>query len=371
MADNSTILAYLEPFYTLQNPTDAPAKTDSFHDSAYYDVATADICLVITYIAIMAVLRDVLRLWVFEPFAKWKLTKDLNRRRQRKAALAKATNGSAISHVANGNHLANGKSHSNGAANGNALPPPTRKELRQLNHRVIRFAEQGWSFVYYTAQWAFGLYVHYHLPTRLLDPQNLWLGYPHTPLAAPVKVYYLLQTAFYLHQVLILNAEARRSDHYQMMTHHVVTVILMLTSYFTHFTRVGCVIMMLMDCSDIFLPLAKMVRYLDISQFATDCLFGMFMVSWLITRHVLFLFVIYSTIFHVPKLIDFRWDYESKVFITYRGHIGFGVLLLVLQALQIAWFTMICRVAWRVVTGSGAEDERSDEEDEESDKKEE
>ena len=157
MAGNSTILAYLEPFYTLQSPTDAPTKTDSFHNSAYYDVATLDICLVITYIAIMAVLRDVLRLWVFEPFAKWKLTRDLKRRRQRKAALAKAANGSANSHVANGNHLANGNGHLNGAANGNTLPPPTRKELRQLNHRVIRFAEQGWSFVYYTAQWAFGL----------------------------------------------------------------------------------------------------------------------------------------------------------------------------------------------------------------------
>lgn len=57
-----------------------------------------------------------------------------------------------------------------------------------------------------------------------------------------------------MHQMLILNAEARRKDHVQMMAHHIITVILMVTSYFTNFTRVGCVIMVLMDWCDIFLP---------------------------------------------------------------------------------------------------------------------
>jgi acyl-CoA-dependent ceramide synthase len=57
-----------------------------------------------------------------------------------------------------------------------------------------------------------------------------------------------------MHQILILNAEARRKDHAQMMAHHIITVILMVTSYFTNFTRVGCVIMVLMDWCDIFLP---------------------------------------------------------------------------------------------------------------------
>jgi len=96
--------------------------------------------------------------------------------------------------------------------------------------------------------------VHYHLPTKLLDPTDLWRDYPHIPLAAPVKFYYLTQSAFYLHQILIINAEARRKDHVQMMAHHIITVFLILGSYFTNFSRVGCVIMVLMDFCDIFLP---------------------------------------------------------------------------------------------------------------------
>lgn len=98
--------------------------------------------------------------------------------------------------------------------------------------------------------------MHHNLPTRVLDPVDLWLNYPHVPLAGTVKFYYLTQTAFYLHQVLILNAEARRKDHYQMMAHHVITIVLMVTSYAYNFTRIGCVIMVLMDCCDIFLPVS-------------------------------------------------------------------------------------------------------------------
>ena len=56
-----------------------------------------------------------------------------------------------------------------------------------------------------------------------------------------------------MHQILILNAEARRKDHVQMMTHHIITVVLMVASYFANFTRVGCVIMVLMDLCDVLL----------------------------------------------------------------------------------------------------------------------
>jgi acyl-CoA-dependent ceramide synthase len=90
----------------------------------------------------------------------------------------------------------------------------------------------------------------------MLNPTGLWVNYPHIPLAAPLKFYYVTQIAFYLHQVFILNAEARRKDHVQMMTHHVITIGLMASSYFLNFTRIGCLTMILMDWCDIFLPVS-------------------------------------------------------------------------------------------------------------------
>ena len=63
-----------------------------------------------------------------------------------------------------------------------------------------------------------------------------------------------MQISLYVHLVLLLNAEAPRKDYWQMMTHHVVTIVLIVASYWYNFTRVGCSIMVLMDWCDIFLP---------------------------------------------------------------------------------------------------------------------
>lgn len=96
--------------------------------------------------------------------------------------------------------------------------------------------------------------MHCNVPTEVLNPVDAWVNYPNVPLAGPLKFYYLTQCAFYAHQILILNAEAHRKDHWQMMTHHFITVTLMLMSYFYNCTRVGVLIMMLMDLPDVFLP---------------------------------------------------------------------------------------------------------------------
>jgi len=207
----------------------------------------------------------------------------------------------------------------------------------------------------------------------MLHPsESVWANYPNLPLPGPVKLYYLNEAAFYLHGILILNAEARRKDHWQMMTHHFIAVILMYLSYSFHVTRVGCLLMILMDCCDVILPLAKMLNYLGAST-ACDAMFGLFMVLWIVTRHFLFVKLIYSTMFDLPKWIPPRWEPEVGYYFTENVHRVFVVLLIGLQVLQIIWFGMILKVLYKVLTGQGAEDVRTDDEgmNEEDDKKDE
>jgi len=345
--------SFAVPFLTLSYPTPRPAEPDSFTNSHYYGTGLLDGCFIISCIVVMAVLRDAFRLLALEPLARWKLTRDLQRRRS----------------LANGNGYANGGAKTNGSANGVAGNGHatsdgaiSKREQRRMRRSVLRFAEQGWSFIYYLCQWSFGLYVHRNLPTSLLNPVDVWINYPHIPLATPIKFYYLTQTAFYMHQILILNAEARRKDHWQMMTHHVVTIALMVGSYFYNCTRVGVLIMLLMDTSDVVFPLAKMLRYLSYSLLC-DVTFGLFMVSWFVTRHALFILVIISVGQDSLRQARFTWNYKNGYFLTKPAHQVFLGLLICLEILQLVWFTMIIRVAWRVVTGQGAEDTRSDEED--------
>ena len=158
----------LAPFFSLQYPTATPGQPDSFPHSAYYNAGKLDICILISCVAIMAILRDAFRLGIFEPLARWKLLRDLELKRKRAPNKANgSTNVDANYHIiANGNGNRNG--YSNGLANGNkSAVLGTQKELRQLNRSVLRFAEQGWSVVYYSLQWSFGIVRIFFPPKEL------------------------------------------------------------------------------------------------------------------------------------------------------------------------------------------------------------
>jgi len=130
--------SYLLPFVTLSYPTPPPLNPDSFHHSAYYGTGPLDACLIITCIALMAILRDLVRVYVMEPFARWKLTRDWER-------LNTSPLHSNIKH--------------NGAPNGHVNSDSTSmspRHARKIHRSVVRFAEQGWSAIYYTLQWSFG-----------------------------------------------------------------------------------------------------------------------------------------------------------------------------------------------------------------------
>lgn len=120
--------------------------------------------------------------------------------------------------------------------------------------------------------------------------------------------------------------------------------------------------------------------------------------SWFLARHVAYLAVCWSIYVDVPQIMPYacfdstngsqlsasataalpayqRDDVLHNVFQPFlnpdgpvcfnpRFHYTFLALLLMLQAITIMWFTMIIRVAYRVVMGQGADDSRSDDEDE-------
>ena len=71
-----------------------------------------------------------------------------------------------------------------------------------------------------------------------------------------LKCYFLIQFAFWLQQLLAVNIERRRKDYAQMFFHHVVTISLMYGCYTYRWTRIGNVILCMMDAVDFFLPVS-------------------------------------------------------------------------------------------------------------------
>ncbi|KAI0265086.1 longevity-assurance protein [Gloeopeniophorella convolvens] len=328
--------------------------------SLSYRIGYRDVCLIVTLIAIMAVLRDSARLLLLEPFANWKLTRDWRRRQALKSGSSTPdANAKKGETPGSGDKISRVTASNGNVGNAERLtadrPAEGSLEARRIRHAVVRFAEQGWQAIYYLVQWLLGIYIHYYLPS------NLWAGYPHIPLAGIVKLYYLMQVSVYVHAVLLLNAEAHRKDHWQMMTHHIVTIILIVASYSYNFTRVGCLIMVIMDWCDLFLPLAKMLRYLSY-QTACDATFVFWMLSWFVTRHALFYKVIASAYWDVPNELEFGWWPERGYWLTKEVHKVFVTLLVILEVIQSIWTYVIFGILYRVLKGEGADDSRSDDE---------
>ncbi|KAK4989328.1 Sphingosine N-acyltransferase lag1 [Elasticomyces elasticus] len=259
----------------------------------------------------------------------------------------------------------------------------------QKKKATIRFAEQAWLFLYYAVFWSLGMYIMYN-SDYWLNLNEMWTHFPTRSMSGSMKWYYLAQFAFWLQQIVVVNIEERRKDHWQMFTHHIITCALVLTSYGYYQTKVGNVILCVMDVVDLIFPAAKMLKYFGYRT-ACDIAFGLFMLTWFLARHVVYLLICWSIHVDVPKTMPASC-YDSMTgqqissnggteilrnllqpFINPGGTVCFNerirytflALLLALQVLTWIWFGMICKVAYKVVIGAGADDSRSDDEGEE------
>lgn len=225
--------------------------------------------------------------------------------------------------------------------------------------------------------------------------RELWTDFPVLQVSGLFKWYYLTQFAFWVQQIVVVNIEERRKDHWQMFTHHIVTCMLIFFSYGYYQHKAGNVILCIMDGVDIALSLAKDLKYARF-QMACDIMFGIFILSWFLARHLVYLTLCWSVEFDVLEVMTYgcyssttgeylRRSPEgsdapggTKIFsevtqpytnpgaeICYNYGIRYAFLglLFALQGITIMWFMLILRVAYRVLKGKGADDSRSDSED--------
>lgn len=132
----------------------------------------------------------------------------------------------------------------------------------------IRFAEQGFLLLYYCFYWTWGVYLLLRdtpasLPGSKLTLESFlisfWTDYPRLYLDAGMKLYYLSQLAFWAQQIIVIHLEEKRKDHYQMLTHHFVTVALISTSYGFRQCRVGNAVLVCMDVVDLIFPVSQII----------------------------------------------------------------------------------------------------------------
>ncbi|KAK5989689.1 Sphingosine N-acyltransferase-like protein FUM18 [Cladobotryum mycophilum] len=269
-----------------------------------------------------------------------------------------------------------------------ALEPLARLLGLSKQKEVTRFAEQSYMLMYYSCFWPMGMYIYYNSP-YFMHLQELWTNWPARELDGLMKAYYLMQWSFWIQQVVVLNIEERRKDHWQMLAHHVVTIALVACSYTYHHTRVGNLILVIMDVVDLIFPMAKLTKYLGYQK-VCDALFGLFVVTWLATRHIFYMMVIWSVYSDAPKTMPYAcftgtatdlqgplpipegWTWAFDPFRDPQGKVCFNQpilhtfigYLLSLQVMMVLWSFYIVKVVVRVLNGHTVDDVRSDDEGE-------
>ncbi|XP_053738845.1 ceramide synthase 2-like [Synchiropus splendidus] len=216
-----------------------------------------------------------------------------------------------------------------------------------------KFSEAAWRFFFYLTSFMGGLLCLIDRPW-FWDLRECWRQYPVQPVERAHYWYYMLELGFYGSLLLRISVDVKRKDFKEQVIHHLATMFLLSFSYCANYIRVGTLVMLLHDVSDILLESAKMLNYGTGWRKVCDALFVVFAVVFLVTRLVIF----------PCKIIHTTLVLSMETFQPFFGYYFFNVLLMILQALHVFWATLILRMVSKFLKGEMDKDERSDEESE-------
>ncbi|KAI7862998.1 TLC domain-containing protein [Spinellus fusiger] len=241
------------------------------------------------------------------------------------------------------------------------IPFAVRSGVPRKKHE--RFAEQIWSFIYYTISFSFGICVMYGSPWWF-DSSYFWRSYPVTEASKAFKYYYLLQFAYWLQQIFVLQIEAPRKDYRELVAHHIATIVLIGFSYLFNFMRIGNAVFVCMDLPDSLLALAKALNYV-IPGTICNITFVLMLISWLYTRVYLYGYIVLSTIIEPDRYVEvFKFaPMEGHWYPYIMKYLMFGTMLF-LYGLILFWTAMIFKVLYKMAFSSEVRDVRSDDENE-------
>jgi ceramide synthetase len=227
-----------------------------------------------------------------------------------------------------------------------------RDSARSLE--IQKFNEAFWRASFYTFIWCYGIWVGWR-ESWLMDMRAIWGGWPLEQQASTeVRWYYFLSMGHYIHLFVTQFFEPRRKDWWEMFIHHIVTMLLLFFSYLVNFVRIGTVVLLCHDGSDIFLELAKLFNYMKMGALC-DATFVVFALAFFVGRLVLYPWrVVYVAVVLGAEQVG-----------VWRGFYIFVGLLLVLQVLHLFWFyTIVCMVWAFAATGGVEKDVREETESE-------
>ncbi|CAJ1048544.1 ceramide synthase 2 [Xyrichtys novacula] len=230
-----------------------------------------------------------------------------------------------------------------------------KRRARDRPGVLKKFREASWRFVFYLLAFIGGLIALYD-KEWFYDTREVWTGFPKQSMLESQYWYYILEMSFYGSLLFSFAFDVKRKDFKEQIIHHLATLILLSFSWCVNYIRIGTLVMLVHDASDVLLESAKLLNYAQWEK-TSLALFVVFAVVFIVTRLIIFPF----------WLIHCTWVYPIQHYPAFFGYYFFNVMLVVLLCLHIFWAYLILRMMRKFIFGTLTRDERSDveEEDEE------
>uniref|UniRef100_I3K8C0 Ceramide synthase 3 n=1 Tax=Oreochromis niloticus TaxID=8128 RepID=I3K8C0_ORENI len=199
-----------------------------------------------------------------------------------------------------------------------------RRRRRQDRPGILKkFTEASWRFVFYLSAFIGGMVA---LHDTMLESQY-W--------------YYVLEMSFYGCLLFSVAFDVKRKDFKEQIIHHLATLVLLSFSWCANYIRVGTLVMLIHDASDVLLESAKLFNY---AKWEKTCktLFVLFAIVFMVTRLIIFPF----------WLIHCTWVYPVLYYPAFFGYYFFNTMLVVLLCLHIFWAYLILRMIRKFMFGT-------------------
>jgi len=242
------------------------------------------------------------------------------------------------------------------------IPPASAKKFKSLEDRkaresdtLTRFENAGWEFIFYSLSACIGLFVYSQETDWSIWPSTqLWTDWPLQSSESLLQKYFLLGLSFYGQALLsLIFYDKPRSDYFEMLLHHLVTIFLIAVSYYVRIERYTLIIMLLHDVGDIWLNLAKTLKYLGPAWTnASNGFFVFFVLIFMATR------MCFLPLTVIPSGYWEAMQVEPAI----PGFTALNSALVILQFLHFFWFSLIIRAVKRQIDRGGQLDDFREEE---------
>lgn len=193
-----------------------------------------------------------------------------------------------------------------------------------------------------------------YFPKSLLGhgwmPNMFINGYPKSFFHVKPKyfdLYYLFCLSYFsCDMIWLLFINDRQTDFINMLLHHISTVSLIIFSYLTNYSNIGCIVLFLHLETDIFVHLTRLLLYTDAHEYLKNASGLILTINFLYIR----LYVFGDVLYTIYNYITWKWG--SITWFLF-------IFLIFLYCMHINWALMLLQKFYTILIGKKLSDTRT------------